>query len=96
MMTRLQMLLGLLAEECTEIGQRASKAQRFGLEEHQPGDNASNASRIHQELDDLAAVVQMLNEEFNFGYVPNVDAMNKKIVRVDHCAEYSRKLGLLE
>lgn len=94
-MNRLQMLLCILSEECNEIGKRASKAQRFGLDEHEPGDNASNASRIHQELDDLAAVVDMLNREFNFGYVPNVKAMEEKEIKVNKYAEYSKQLGLL-
>lgn len=96
MMTRLQMLLGILAEECTEIGKVASKAQRFGLENHHPDYNASNAFGIHQELDDLTAVVEMLNEEFNFGYYPSISAMENKREKVNKYAEYSRKLGLLE
>jgi hypothetical protein len=36
-MTREQHLLTILAEECGEVVQRASKAIRFGLDESQPG-----------------------------------------------------------
>ena len=50
-------LLIILAEECNEAAARASKALRFGLNEVQPGQNATNAERIGHELQDVATLV---------------------------------------
>ena len=61
-MNRLGHLLWILAEECAEIAQRASKASRFGMDEVQPGHALTNEQRIWQEMNDLAAVGEMLIE----------------------------------
>lgn len=53
-------LLGILAEECAEVAIRASKAQRFGLGEVQPGQRLTNCERITYELNDLLAAADML------------------------------------
>jgi hypothetical protein len=45
-MTREQHLLTILAEECGEVVQRASKAIRFGLDESQPGQLDDNKKRL--------------------------------------------------
>lgn len=62
-MTRLEHLLTIAAEECAEIAQRLSKAQRFGLGEIQPGQELSNAARIQVEVNDLFAVLQMIEQD---------------------------------
>jgi hypothetical protein len=59
-MTRTEHLLFILAEECAEVAQRASKAARFGLAEVQPGQDKTNARRLMDEMNDLIAVYQML------------------------------------
>lgn len=64
-MTRQELLLTQLAEECAEVAQRVSKALRFGLEEIQPGQSLNNAERIVEELIDLQAVWRMLQNEPN-------------------------------
>ena len=96
MMNRLQYLLGLVGQECNEIGKEASKAAFFGLEDHAPGTAVTNASRVHQELDDLAAIVEMLNREFNFGYVPNEALISDKIDKVNLWQKYARQKGNVE
>jgi NTP pyrophosphatase (non-canonical NTP hydrolase) len=53
-------LLTILAEECCEVGQRVSKALRFGLSEIQLGQPLDNAQRISEELGDLLGVVDEL------------------------------------
>lgn len=55
-------LLIILAEECNEAAARVSKALRFGLNEVQPGQDATNAERIGQELQDVAALVSLCVE----------------------------------
>jgi NTP pyrophosphatase (non-canonical NTP hydrolase) len=60
---RTEHLLTCLAEECAEVGQRVSKALRFGLAEVQPGQPSNNAERITEELGDLISVVGILISE---------------------------------
>ena len=81
-MNRNEHLLWILAEECAEVAQRASKAARFGLEEVQPGQPLSNSRRILQEdgclpADDLRT---------------QIDA---KKLKVEKFLRYSRERGTL-
>ena len=93
-MDRLQLLLTKLAEESAEITQVALKAQQFGLtEEYQ---DTTNVERIHRELDDLMAVVLMLNDEYDFGYDPNQGWIDIKKHKINHYARHSRDLGLVD
>ena len=66
-MNRDQHLLICLMEECDEVGQRVSKALRFGLSEVQPGQNLTNAERIVEELGDLLSVAAILRAK---GLIP--------------------------
>lgn len=50
-------VLTILAEECAEVIQRVTKAQRFGLEERQPGQQMDNAGRLALEIGDVLAMV---------------------------------------
>lgn len=97
-MNRLQFLLNLLAEECTEVGQRASKAIRFGLNEVQKGQDLDNKERLHLELTDLVAVVLLLNNEFDFNFdFDELDwsAINAKHEKIEKFYEYSKKCGMI-
>lgn len=94
-MNRLQLLLAKLSEEGSEIAQIALKTQQFGLSEMCPGQPYSNAERVHQEIDDLTVAVEMLNEEFGFGYSPNRERIEAKKIKVNKYAEYSKILGLV-
>ncbi len=67
-MNRLEHLLTIATEECAEVAQRLTKAQRFGLEQVQedqddkPEENPerlSNRERIIREYYDLRAVLGM-------------------------------------
>jgi len=62
MMTRLQALLGKVSEECHETGQRALKAQKFGLFQTQPGHTDDNAKRLRDELNDLKVAIMLIEE----------------------------------
>lgn len=50
-------LLIILSEECNEVGQRAAKMQRFGINEIQPGQPHTNRERLSQEVGDLMGVL---------------------------------------
>ena len=94
-MNRLQLLLTKLSEEGSEVTQIALKTQQFGLHESCPGQPFTNAERTHQEIDDLMAMVEMLNEEFGFGYAPSRERIEAKKVKVNKFAAYSVELGLV-
>lgn len=89
-MTRLEHLLWILSEECDEVGQRASKAARFGLAEVQPGQPFSNAWRIRQEFGDLIAAYEMLGIE-----MPSRVEIEEKKIKVEKFLKYSAECGTL-
>jgi NTP pyrophosphatase (non-canonical NTP hydrolase) len=102
MMTRAQYLLTKLAEECVEVAQIALKAQQFGLTERRDtktgevGVWPTNAERVHLELDDMLAIVNMLNTEFDFGYAPSYHHIADKIDKVNKYWTYSARLGQVQ
>lgn len=103
MLTRYQYLLTKLAEEASEIAQIALKTQQFGADEICPNqpDTDTNTERIHKELSDLLYVVDMLNEEFDFGYSFGLFADepcgdNPKKEKVNKYYQYSARLGFVE
>lgn len=97
-MTRTAYLLQCLSEECAEVIQRVSKAQRFTLEEVQPGQDKPNSHRIIDELNDLFAVVQMLETE---GVITpamglaNYAAIIAKKAKVEKFIKYSAERGVV-
>lgn len=98
-MTRNEHLLSILAEECSEVAHRASKALRFGLKEKQAGQSLTNGQRILQEMVDLFAVYEMLAEE---GALPKLEfefvsgAKWEKKLKVEHFLMYSKSQGTLQ
>ena len=59
-------LLQLATEECGEIIQAISKAQRFGMSYISPSNQKSNHDNIVQEFHDLLALMEMLEEGYFF------------------------------
>jgi NTP pyrophosphatase (non-canonical NTP hydrolase) len=94
-MTRTEHLLFMLAEECAEVAQRASKAARFGIDEIQPGQPFTNAERIEQEWNDLLAVLEMLRAEGAIKW--NVDSamIRAKKAKIEKFLRYSVECGTL-
>lgn len=95
-MTPTQALLGKVAEECAEIAQRASKAQRFGLTEIQPGQALNNAQRLMDEVHDLKAVLRMLSEISSLDDVIEEHRIPPIIEKVMKYIDYSRELGEID
>ena len=89
-MNELEYLLTTLGEEGCEVGQRTSKAIRFGMNEVQPGQEEDNKRRIEREIADLIGVAKMLGLE-----IRDADVM-AKIEKVKKFMEYSRQIGTLE
>lgn len=95
-MDRLQLLLGKLAEEAAEVGKIALKTQQFGLDESHPEQKLTNKERTHQELNNLLAIVEMLNEQFDFGFTIDREHILNKKLKVNKYAKYSEELGQLK
>jgi len=94
-MNRQEHLLTILAEECAEVAQRASKALRFGLGEVQPGQELTNAERIEGELTDLFSVVLMLVDEGHLVLKDRQGDEAAKRAKVEKFLRLSEQLGTL-
>jgi len=55
-----QWLLCKVAEEAAEVGQRAMKAQQFGVEEVQEGQGKDNLERLRLKVNDLILTYDIL------------------------------------
>lgn len=98
-MNRLEHLLTCVAEECTEVGQRATKALRFGLDEVQPGQDLNNWDRILVEYFDLVSVLIMVAMEAGKNpkdLVPNPEVVEAKCQRVESLMGLARSGGALQ
>ncbi len=100
-MNRDEYLLTCLIEECVEVAHRASKALRFGLNEVQveqpkrrPNDGKTNEERLADELGDLFAIVEML-EDLGFKRTDTVLTRTMKQDKVRRYMDYSRTKGTL-
>jgi len=96
-MTRVQLLLAKVAEECAEVAQRALKAQQFGLDEVQPSQFFSNRTRLMDELTDLHSVLLMLEDADGFNFTRHFDdKTDAKKAKVEKFILLSQSLGMVE
>jgi hypothetical protein len=96
MMNRIEHLLWILSEECDEVGQRTSKAARFGLDEVEPEQELTNEARIMYELNDVVAVVEMLQAEGALKTSLDREKVEAKKLKVEKYLLHSKKCGTLE
>lgn len=97
MMTRNQYLLLKLSEECSEVAQRCSKQIQFGKDEIQKGQELTNQKRLHSELVDLTAIIQLLNEAGEITPIPNLEELiEQKKEKIKKYLRYSQELQLVE
>ena len=95
-MNKVEYLLTCLAEEAVEVAQRATKAMRFGCDEVQPGQPLSNVQRISQELSEVFALAELLEEEGVRILPLSSDAIERKREKVAVFMKYSRECGTLQ
>jgi NTP pyrophosphatase (non-canonical NTP hydrolase) len=93
-MNTTEYLLSCLIEECAEVIQRATKAQRFGLREVQPEQELTNEQRLAAELDDLLGTLGLLAKE-GIRLSSSNERVRAKILKVEKFMDYSRELGTL-
>ena len=95
-MTRQDHLLVILMEECAEVQKECAKALRFGLDDYYaPAGDDTNRESIVKELDDLIAVVEMLEDE-DILEPGSFDRQELKKEKVEKFLKYSKAKGLLE
>lgn len=92
-MTRTEHLLFILAEECAEVTQVASKAARFGMKDGYPDQDETNAQRLAYEMADLIAVYQML---VNGRVKTDGTLIEAKKAKVEKFLRYSAECGTLQ
>lgn len=94
-MNLLQHYLGKLAEEGSEIAQIALKTQQFGGHEVMKEQPLTNFERCHKEINDLLAVVEVLNEHHGFGFTPDPAHIEAKKAKMDRYLKQSISLGMV-
>lgn len=93
-MNYLEHMLSIVGEECNEVGQRCSKAARFGMDEVQPGQPMNNADRILQEFNDLVGAMEILYGK-PVQDLLNPDQIAEKHLKIAKYMDYSRSVGTL-
>ena len=95
-MTEDEHWLSCLAEECDEVGQRVSKANRFTLAETQPGQPLNNAERIQEELYDLISVAMLLYRRGLIPHpMPSERVIEAKRLKIEKFIAYARTMGAI-
>lgn len=98
-MDRIEHLAATAAEEACEVGQRITKALRFGFDEIQAGQPLTNAERIVGEFHDLFVMLEWLREEGKIPrhlfFVPPPGVTEAKRTKVEKFMAISREQGVL-
>jgi NTP pyrophosphatase (non-canonical NTP hydrolase) len=90
---RLEHLMTILSEECGEVVQATTKAMRFGLDEGRDI-QVTNAERMRAEVNDLIAMIEMLEME-GIDLSPDYQARADKKAKVEKYLLYSAECGTL-
>lgn len=95
-MNRTDHLLWIVAEECAEVAQRASKAARFGLNLVEPGHYRTNKERLEGEWNDLMAAMVTVGTECGFKFHAQPELIAAKLEKIEKFLAYSQKCGRLD
>jgi len=55
-------VMDITQEECAEVIQAISKISRFGLDNYKPGKPKTNREHLEEEIGDLYAMIEILQE----------------------------------
>lgn len=81
-MNRREYLYLKLAEECLEVAHEAHKILVFGPDYPVPNAAITCVEKLRDELNDILASIQMLNEE-GLGFEPNPGKIAAKVAKVN-------------
>lgn len=85
-----------IAEECTEVAQRALKAQQFGLGEVQPGQNKDNLERLFDEFHDLFITFQNFADCTKLDLIPDEVKRGQRLRKMDKFLQLSKDLDQVD
>jgi hypothetical protein len=88
-----QFLLCKIAEEASEVAQRALKAQQFGLGEVQSGHPLNNMDRLIEELKDLRTVADELTERAGGSWRPTAEERRSRLQKIEKYWLLAESLG---
>ena len=96
-MNKLEYLLICLGEECAEVQKLVSKTLRFGIADYDPRleQVKDNGCRLQEELNDVFAICEMLQEETGFNPIPSRALIDAKKAKMKGMIEYSRERMIL-
>ncbi len=86
--------LGELASELLDLQKQVFKSLRFGIDE-QRDLPTSNRERIEAEWNDLLGAIENLSKH-GVDLSPNIEAIRKKLGKIEKYNAYSESLGILE
>ena len=75
-------VMDILQEECAEVIQAVSKISRFGLDNIKPGKPKTNREHLEEELGDLMAMIDILQEMDIVSYANIEKASEAKIEKL--------------
>jgi len=77
-------VMDILQEECAEVIQAVSKISRFGLNNFKPGKPKTNREHLEEELGDMLAMIDILEEQgivsrdnLNFAKAAKIEKLKK-------------------
>jgi len=79
--SQLKEVMDIAQEECAEVIQAISKISRFGIDNFKPGKPKTNREHLEEELGDLLAMVDILE---------NMDAINMDSVNLARRAKIEK------
>ena len=62
MQEKINEVMNILSEECAEVIQAVSKINRFGMDNYKPGKPKTTRQHLEEELGDLMAMIDILQE----------------------------------
>lgn len=86
MNTKIQEILDITAEECAEVIVAISKISRFGIDNYKPNKPLTNRQHLEEEIGDLLAMVDLL-EQFS---IVDMTAVNiARIAKIEKLKQWS-------
>lgn len=83
---RIKEAMSILQEECAEVIQAVSKINRFGIDNYKPGKPKTNREHLEEELGDLLAMIDILQE---MGIVSNEYMALAKHAKIEKLKQWS-------
>jgi NTP pyrophosphatase (non-canonical NTP hydrolase) len=79
-------ILSITQEECAEVIQAVSKCFRFGLDNVKPGKPKTNREHLEEEIGDLLAMIEILENE---SIISRTGVIQAKIAKIDKLKQWS-------